>query len=123
MTTLLLAQGQKKSPDGQMDRDRCRYPAGHHHSPCSGGLESPPPFPPPPRRELLEEISGIGIVVSVIYSLVLFLLGIIAVMKEMPNKFVVLGIAFVFLVFAFIYMLNIPMPTGFDQMNFFEFKQ
>ena len=61
--------------------------------------------------------------VSVIYSLVLFLLGIIAVMKEMPNKFVVLGIAFVFLVFAFIYMLNIPMPTGFEQMNFFEFKQ
>lgn len=60
--------------------------------------------------------------VSVIYSLVLFLLGIIAVFKDMPNKLVVMGIAFVFLVFAFIYMLHIPMPTGFGEMNFFEFN-
>jgi len=61
--------------------------------------------------------------VSVIYSLVLFLLGIVNVFKNTPNKVAVMLIAFFLLVFAFLYMTTIPMPTGFQQMNFFEFKK
>jgi len=60
--------------------------------------------------------------VTVIYSLTLFLLGIIGTFKEMPNRIAVLAIAFAALVFAVIYMCTIPMPTGFGQMNFFEFN-
>ena len=61
--------------------------------------------------------------VSVIYSLVLFLLGISNVFKNMPNRIAVVAIATAALVFAFFYMLSIPLPTGFEQMNFFEFKR
>ena len=61
--------------------------------------------------------------VSVIYSLVLFLLGISNVFKNMPNRIAVVAIATTALVFAFFYMLSIPLPTGFEQMNFFEFKR
>lgn len=61
--------------------------------------------------------------VSVIYSLVLFLLGIVNIFKTTPNKVAVMLIAFFLLVFAFLYMCTIPMPTGFQQMNFFEFKK
>lgn len=61
--------------------------------------------------------------VTVIYSLTLFLLGIVNTFKSMPNKITVLCIAFAFLVFAFIYMCTIPMPTGFENMNFFEFNK
>lgn len=61
--------------------------------------------------------------VTVIYSLTLFLLGIIGTFKDMPNRITVLLIAFGFLVFAIIYMCTIPLPTGFGQMNFFEFKK
>ncbi len=60
--------------------------------------------------------------VTVIYSLTLFLLGIVGTFKNMPNRIAVLGIAVAFLIFAFIYMCMIPLPTGFDNMNFFEFK-
>jgi len=63
------------------------------------------------------------LLVTVIYSLVLFLLGIINTFKNMPNKITVLLIAVAFLVFAFIYMCTIPLPTGFDKMNFFEFNK
>lgn len=61
--------------------------------------------------------------VTVIYSLTLFLLGIINTFKEMPNRITVLLIAVAFLVFAVIYMCTIPLPTGFAQMNFFEFNK
>ena len=61
--------------------------------------------------------------VSVIYSLVLFLLGIVNIFKTTPNKVAVMLIAFFLLVFALLYMCTIPMPTGFQQMNFFEFKK
>lgn len=61
--------------------------------------------------------------VTVIYSLVLFLLGIVGTFKNMPNRVAVLAIAVVFLVFGIIYMCMIPLPTGFSQMNFFEFIQ
>lgn len=61
--------------------------------------------------------------VTVIYSLVLFLLGIVGTFKNMPNRIAVLAIAVVCLIFAFVYMCTIPLPTGFAQMNFFEFNQ
>lgn len=61
--------------------------------------------------------------VTVMYSLTLFLLGIIGTFKNMPNRLVVLSIALAFLVIAFIYMCTIPLPTGFGKMNFFDFNQ
>ena len=61
--------------------------------------------------------------VTVIYSLTLFLLGIINTFKNMHNKIAVLGIAVAFLILGFIYMCTIPLPTGFAQMNFFEFNK
>ncbi|MBQ7218191.1 MAG: hypothetical protein IJS27_01700 [Ruminococcus sp.] len=61
--------------------------------------------------------------VTVIFSLTLFLLGIIGTFKNMPNRLVVLSIAVLFLIFAVIYMCTIPLPTGFGKMNFFEFNQ
>ncbi len=61
--------------------------------------------------------------VTVIYSLTLFLLGIINTFKNMTNRIAVLLIAIAFLVFAFVYMCTIPLPTGFGQMNFFEFNK
>ena len=57
--------------------------------------------------------------VNVIYSLVLFMLGIIGVFKRIPNRTVVLGIAVVCLILATVYMITIPMPTGFSIANFF----
>ena len=60
--------------------------------------------------------------VTVIYSLTLFLLGIVGTFKNMPNRIAVMLIAVCFPVFGFIYMCTIPMPTGFSEMNFFEFK-
>ncbi len=60
--------------------------------------------------------------VTVIYSLTLFLLGIVGTFKSMPNRIAVLLIAVVCLVFAFIYMCTIPLPTGFSKMNFFDFN-
>lgn len=61
--------------------------------------------------------------VTVIYSLTLFLLGIVGTFKNMPNRIAVLSIAVVCLVFAFIYMCTIPLPTGFEKMNFIEFRK
>ena len=60
--------------------------------------------------------------VTVIYSLTLFLLGIVGTFKNMSNRKAVLAIAVAFLVFGVIYMLTIPLPTGFQKMNFFEFR-
>ena len=59
--------------------------------------------------------------VCVIFSMTLFLLGIVGTFKNMPNRITVLGIAVVFLIVGVIYMCTIPMPTNFDKMNFFEF--
>ena len=63
------------------------------------------------------------LLVTVVYSLTLFLLGIVNTFKDMKNKLTVLLIAVVCLVFALIYMCTIPMPTGFETMNFFEFNK
>ena len=61
--------------------------------------------------------------VTVIYSLTLFLLGIVNTFKNMSNRIAVLAIAIAFLVFAVVYMCNIPLPTGFEKMNFFDFNK
>ena len=57
--------------------------------------------------------------VTVIYSLALFLLGIVGVFKKIPNRVLITIFACVILVIATIYMCTIPMPTGFDLMSFF----
>lgn len=80
-------------------------------------------------KELLEEgkrdnAKGDSyMLVTVIYSLTLFLLGIVGTFKNMPNRIAVLLIAVVFLTFGVIYMCTIPLPTGFEKMNFFEFNK
>lgn len=61
--------------------------------------------------------------VTVMFSLTLFLLGIVNTFKDMPNRIAVMSIAFVFMIVAVIYMCTIPMPTGFAQMNFFDFDK
>ena len=79
-------------------------------------------------RELLEEgqrdnANGDAYnLVNVIYSVVLFMLGIVGVFKRIPNRTVVLFIAVVGLVIATVYMFTIPMPTGFDLGSFFAAK-
>ena len=60
--------------------------------------------------------------VSVIYSVVLFMLGIVGIFKRIPNRAVVLFIAVGVLIVATIYMLTIPMPTGFSLGSFFGTK-
>ena len=60
--------------------------------------------------------------VNVIYSVVLFMLGIVGIFKKLPNRTVVLFIAVIGLVLATIYMITIPMPTGFDIGSFFAAK-
>ncbi|MER2081159.1 MAG: hypothetical protein ABS876_06510 [Ruminococcus sp.] len=57
--------------------------------------------------------------VNVIYSVVLFLPGIVGVFKNLPNRAVVLVIAIVGVVLATIYMCTIPLPTGFNLLGFF----
>ena len=79
-------------------------------------------------RELLEEgqrdnSNGDAYnLVNVIYSVVLFMLGIVGIFKKLPNRAVVLIIAVIGLILATIYMLTIPMPTGFDLGSFFAAK-
>jgi len=60
--------------------------------------------------------------VNVIYSVVLFMLGIVGIFKKIPNRTVVLFIAVIGLVLATIYMCTIPLPTGFDLGSFFAAK-
>ena len=51
--------------------------------------------------------------VTVIFSLVLFLLGIVGIFKNLPNRKLVFFISLVFLLIATIYMFTIPLPQGF----------
>ena len=55
---------------------------------------------------------------SVIYSLVLFLLGIAGTFKHSPNRIGVVATAVVMLVVGLILMFSIPMPAGFDLFHF-----
>ena len=57
--------------------------------------------------------------VSVIYSLALFLLGIVGIFKKIPNRVVITIFACVLIVLATIFMCTIPLPTGFDLMSYF----
>lgn len=58
--------------------------------------------------------------VTVIYSVVLFMLGIVGMFKNIPNRMFILIVAIVAFVFATIYMFTIPMPTGFSMGSFFK---
>ena len=58
--------------------------------------------------------------VTVIFSLTLFLLGIVGTFKNMTNRKAVLAVAVVFLIIGVVYMCTIPLPTGFADMNFFN---
>ena len=57
--------------------------------------------------------------VTVIYSVVLFLLGIVGTFKQLPNRYVILGVAIAGFLFATIFMFTIPMPTGFNILIYF----
>lgn len=57
--------------------------------------------------------------VTVIYSVTLFLLGIISSFNGTKNKIAVMVISLVAFLFATIYMFTIPMPNGFDITSFF----
>lgn len=59
---------------------------------------------------------------SVLYSLVLFLLGIIGVLNDYQSRKFLLVFSVCILVLAIIYMLTIPMPTDFDFTSFFNNK-
>jgi len=56
---------------------------------------------------------------TVIFSVVLFLLGISGTFKSMRNKKLVLIVAGVAFVIATVYMASVPMPRGFDLSGFF----
>ena len=60
--------------------------------------------------------------VTVMYSLVLFLLGIVGIYKDFQSRKMLFIFSVVILIFTIIYMLTIPMPTGFNITNFFNFK-
>ena len=57
--------------------------------------------------------------VSVIYSLALFLLGIVGIFKKIPNRVLITVFACILIVLATIFMLTIPLPTGFNLMSYF----
>ncbi len=57
--------------------------------------------------------------VTVIYSVVLFLLGIAGSFNHKANKYAVAVIALVAFVIATVYMFTLPMPTGFNIGSFF----
>ncbi len=57
--------------------------------------------------------------VTVIYSVVLFMLGIVGTFRRLPNRVFITGVAIVGFLFATIYMFMIPMPTGFNFLSFF----
>lgn len=60
--------------------------------------------------------------VSVLYSLVLFLLGIVGVIKDYNSRKILFIVSVIILVLAIIYMLTLPMPTGFSLASFFGAK-
>ena len=60
--------------------------------------------------------------VTVIYSLVLFLLGIVGILKDLQSRKTLFIFSVCILIFAIIYMLTIPMPTGFNITNFLNYK-
>lgn len=57
--------------------------------------------------------------VTVIYSLVLFLLGIVGIFKRLPNRVILVCVAAFGMLVATLYMWSLPMPTGFSLASFF----
>lgn len=57
--------------------------------------------------------------VTVIYSVVLFLLGIVGTFKGQKNRLAVTGIACAAFLISTIYMFTLPLPTGFSIGSFF----
>jgi hypothetical protein len=56
--------------------------------------------------------------VSVIYAVVLFLLGIAGMFKKLSNRMIVICIAAAGFIFATVYMTTLPLPTGFSLMSY-----
>ena len=56
--------------------------------------------------------------VTVLYSVVLFMLGIAGSFKAQKNKYVIIGISLIIFLIATIYMFTIPLPTGFSITSF-----
>lgn len=57
--------------------------------------------------------------VTVIYSVVLFMLGIAGTFRRLPNRMLIVGVAIVGFFFATIFMFTIPFPTGFNFAGYF----
>lgn len=57
--------------------------------------------------------------VTVFYSLVLFMLGIVGTFKHLPNRVVILIAGAVLFVAVTVFMFTIPMPTGFNFFSYF----
>lgn len=57
--------------------------------------------------------------VTVIYSVVLFMLGIVGTFRRLPNRMLITIIAIIAFFLGTIYMITIPMPTGFNFLSFF----
>ena len=56
--------------------------------------------------------------VSVVYALVLFLLGITGTFKHNPNRIGIMATAVLLLAIGLVLMFSIPMPAGFDLLHF-----
>ena len=57
--------------------------------------------------------------VTVVYGVVLFLLGIAGTIKSRKNRIVIITISLISFLISTIYMLTLPLPTGFNIMSFF----
>jgi hypothetical protein len=60
--------------------------------------------------------------VTVVYSVVLFMLGIAGVFKSKKNKVAVVAISCAAFLLATIYMFTLPLPTGFDFLSYIGIK-
>ena len=57
--------------------------------------------------------------VTVIYSVVLFMLGIVGTFRRLPNRMLITIVAIAGFLFGTIYMFTIPFPTGFNFLSYF----
>lgn len=61
--------------------------------------------------------------VSVLYSLCLFLFGMVGFYKQINPKRIIFIVGVVFFVVATVYMLSLPLPDHFDFANYFKLSQ
>ena len=57
--------------------------------------------------------------VTVIYSVILFMLGIVGTFRRLPNRMLITIVAIAGFLFGTIYMFTIPFPTGFNFLGYF----